>query len=217
MTRFRLLASTCFAATLVGALIPVPQATAPERPSPAPVLPGPLDPSGPYVPPAEAPVLQASTPVFADGQAQIVPAFQDPRSGFGIGSGSKREFDSDGDGKRDRMHVDVTRPAQTETERPQSAGDLRVVAVFRRHLRRSQVPLEREPGGRRGAAAAHVAAGDRVPGPSVRTSRTRRSTPGCRADLRSCIPKRPAPGCRRDARRSAAIPSSSRRRPSSTG
>ena len=26
------------------------------------------------------------------------------------------EFDSDGDGKRDRMHVDVTRPPQTNTE-----------------------------------------------------------------------------------------------------
>lgn len=55
-------------------------------------------------------------PVFADGQAQIVPAFQDPAQWIKHRLWVETEFDSDGDGKRDRMHVDVTRPRETETE-----------------------------------------------------------------------------------------------------
>jgi X-Pro dipeptidyl-peptidase len=59
---------------------------------------------------------QKTLPVFADGQAQIVPGFQDPTQWIQQELWVEAEFDSDNDGKRDRMHVDVTRPAQTETE-----------------------------------------------------------------------------------------------------
>ena len=55
-------------------------------------------------------------PVFEDGQAQIVDAFRSPRDWVRHWLWVETEFDTDGDGKRDRMHVDVTRPKQTETE-----------------------------------------------------------------------------------------------------
>ncbi len=55
-------------------------------------------------------------PVFADGQAQIVPAFQDPLAWVRQTLWVETEFDSDADGKRDRVFVDVTRPKQTDTE-----------------------------------------------------------------------------------------------------
>ena len=54
--------------------------------------------------------------VFVDGQAQIVDAFKDPDQWIQHDLWVETEFDSDGDGKLDRMHVDVTRPRQTETE-----------------------------------------------------------------------------------------------------
>ena len=59
---------------------------------------------------------QPARPVFVDGQAQIVPAFQDATQWIRQTLWVETEFDSDGDGKRDRMFVDVTRPQQTETE-----------------------------------------------------------------------------------------------------
>jgi len=65
--------------------------------------------------PQSAP-LQQARPVFVDGQAQIVPAFQDATQWIKQTLWVETEFDSDGDGKRDRMFVDVTRPQQTETE-----------------------------------------------------------------------------------------------------
>ena len=55
-------------------------------------------------------------PVFEDGQAQVVPAFEDPDQWVQHHLWVETEFDSDGDGKLDRVHIDVTRPAQTETE-----------------------------------------------------------------------------------------------------
>ena len=55
-------------------------------------------------------------PVFTDGQAQIVPGFQDAEQWIRQTLWVETEFDSDGDGKRDRVFVDVTRPRQTETE-----------------------------------------------------------------------------------------------------
>ena len=55
-------------------------------------------------------------PVFMDGQAQIVPAFADARQWIHERLWVETEFDSDHDGKRDRVHVDVTRQKQTETE-----------------------------------------------------------------------------------------------------
>jgi X-Pro dipeptidyl-peptidase len=58
----------------------------------------------------------AAKPVFVDGQAQIVPAFQNQEQWIRQRLWVEAEFDSDGDGRRDRMHVDVTRPRQTDTE-----------------------------------------------------------------------------------------------------
>ncbi|MFJ2033961.1 Xaa-Pro dipeptidyl-peptidase [Streptosporangium sp. NPDC087985] len=55
-------------------------------------------------------------PIFSDGQAQIVPEFSDSSQWIRQQLWVETEFDTDGDGKRDRVHVDVTRPRQTETE-----------------------------------------------------------------------------------------------------
>lgn len=54
-------------------------------------------------------------PVFADGQAQVVPEFQDQhvpwvRQELWV----ETEFDSDTDGRRDRVHVTLARPGPTE-------------------------------------------------------------------------------------------------------
>ena len=57
-----------------------------------------------------------AAPMFVNGQAQIVPAFQDTTRWIRQELWVETEFDSDGDGKRDRMHVDVTRQGQTDTE-----------------------------------------------------------------------------------------------------
>jgi len=64
-------------------------------------------------------VLQAqesSVPVFQDGESQIVPGFKDPKDWIRHDLWVETEFDSDADGNLDRMHVDVTRPKQTDTE-----------------------------------------------------------------------------------------------------
>ncbi len=53
-------------------------------------------------------------PVFVDGEAQVVEAFGDARKWIRETLFVEAEFDSDGDGRRDRMHVGVTRPSQTE-------------------------------------------------------------------------------------------------------
>ncbi|QDV45444.1 Xaa-Pro dipeptidyl-peptidase [Stieleria neptunia] len=55
-------------------------------------------------------------PVFKDGEAQVVKAFEDSDYWIRHDLWVKTEFDSDGDGKLDRMHVSVTRPRQTESE-----------------------------------------------------------------------------------------------------
>jgi X-Pro dipeptidyl-peptidase len=54
--------------------------------------------------------------VFENGEAQIVPAFRRSSEWIRQFLWVETEFDSDGDGRRDRMHVDVTRPRQTDTE-----------------------------------------------------------------------------------------------------
>ena len=60
---------------------------------------------------------EKTTPIFKDGEAQIVDAFN---GGFDTWISHdlwvETEFDSDGDGSADRMHVSVTRPKQTDTE-----------------------------------------------------------------------------------------------------
>jgi X-Pro dipeptidyl-peptidase len=66
--------------------------------------------------PACAAFAQRAAPVFVDGQAQIVPAFADSSTWIHEELWVETDFDSDRDGRKDRMHVDVTRPAQTRTE-----------------------------------------------------------------------------------------------------
>lgn len=63
--------------------------------------------------PVQAPLAK---PEFIDGQAQVVAAFNDPNSWIREHLWVETEFDSDKDGKKDRVHVDVTRQMQTQTE-----------------------------------------------------------------------------------------------------
>jgi X-Pro dipeptidyl-peptidase len=55
-------------------------------------------------------------PVIVDGKAQKIPEFENPDDWIRHDLWVETEFDTDGDGKPDRMHVDVTRPKQTDTE-----------------------------------------------------------------------------------------------------
>ncbi|MEF8984773.1 MAG: Xaa-Pro dipeptidyl-peptidase [Bacteroidales bacterium] len=59
---------------------------------------------------------ELAKPIIEDGEAQIVPEFEDSEYWIRHDLWVETEFDSDGDGKLDRMHVAVTRPRQTETE-----------------------------------------------------------------------------------------------------
>jgi X-Pro dipeptidyl-peptidase len=59
---------------------------------------------------------EPAQPVIIDGEAQIVPAFNDAEKWIRHDLWVETEFDSDKDGRPDRMHVAVTRPEQTETE-----------------------------------------------------------------------------------------------------
>jgi X-Pro dipeptidyl-peptidase len=63
---------------------------------------------------AQAPAKAA--PTFVNGMAQVVPAFQDSSTWIRQELWVETNFDSDRDGKKDRVHVDVTRPRQTDTE-----------------------------------------------------------------------------------------------------
>jgi X-Pro dipeptidyl-peptidase len=55
-------------------------------------------------------------PVFVNGMAQVVPAFADSTQWIRQNLWVETDFDSDRDGRNDRVHVDVTRPRQTQTE-----------------------------------------------------------------------------------------------------
>jgi X-Pro dipeptidyl-peptidase len=66
--------------------------------------------------PTEASAQQQAGPVFADGQAQVVAAFEDSAQWIRHELWIETEFDSDGDGRPDRVHTAVVRPVQTETE-----------------------------------------------------------------------------------------------------
>lgn len=74
-----------------------------------------LSPTVGFAQPAPSSVLPAQ-PVFQHGQAQVVAAFADSTQWIHHDLWVETEFDSDGDGRLDRMHVDVFRPRQTETE-----------------------------------------------------------------------------------------------------
>jgi X-Pro dipeptidyl-peptidase len=54
--------------------------------------------------------------VITDGQLQVNEAFKDRKEWIREFLFVEASFDSDGDGRNDRMHVDVTRPAQTASE-----------------------------------------------------------------------------------------------------
>ncbi len=58
--------------------------------------------------------VEKTLPLFDEGEAQIVEGFKSDWIQHDLWV--ETEFDSDGDGKRDRMHVSVTRPKQTDTE-----------------------------------------------------------------------------------------------------
>ncbi|KJD33110.1 x-prolyl-dipeptidyl aminopeptidase [Tamlana nanhaiensis] len=57
-----------------------------------------------------------SQPYFVDGEAQVVEAFSEPSKWIRHDLFVETTFDSDKDGNLDRVHVDVTRPYQTETD-----------------------------------------------------------------------------------------------------
>ncbi|MEC5158216.1 Xaa-Pro dipeptidyl-peptidase [Chryseobacterium sp. MP_3.2] len=65
---------------------------------------------------ANAQTTLKAAPVFENGETQIVPEFKDADKWIRTDLWVETPFDTDGDGKKDRMHVDVTRPYQTETE-----------------------------------------------------------------------------------------------------
>lgn len=65
---------------------------------------------------AQPTTTEKAVPVFQDGEAQVVPAFDTPDEWLRHDLWVETTFDTDGDGKLDRMHVSVTRPPQTETE-----------------------------------------------------------------------------------------------------
>jgi X-Pro dipeptidyl-peptidase len=68
------------------------------------------------IPVVAADPAEPTVPIFKDGEAQIVPGFQDPDYWIRHDLWVETEFDSDDDGKLDRVHVSVTRPRQTESE-----------------------------------------------------------------------------------------------------
>ena len=55
-------------------------------------------------------------PVILNGEAQKIPAFENPDEWIKHDLWVETVFDTDGDGRKDRMHVDVTRPRQTDSE-----------------------------------------------------------------------------------------------------
>jgi len=65
---------------------------------------------------ATAQIQKTTVPVVVNGEAQKIPAFENPDKWIKHDLWVETEFDSDGDGRNDRMHVDVTRPEQTESE-----------------------------------------------------------------------------------------------------
>ena len=65
---------------------------------------------------AAVPASAQTTHIIEEGQAQVVAAFADSTEWIRHHLWVETEFDTDGDGRPDRLHVDVARPAQTETE-----------------------------------------------------------------------------------------------------
>tara|TARA_R110002073_G_scaffold26573_1_gene87042 strand:- start:10881 stop:12716 length:1836 start_codon:yes stop_codon:yes gene_type:complete len=72
----------------------------------------------------EADAQNIKVPVIKDGQAQIIPEFENQEDWIRHDLWVETEFDTDGDGKLDRVHVSVTRPKQTES------GNLKLPVVY---------------------------------------------------------------------------------------
>jgi len=68
------------------------------------------------LPQASGKSLTTVVPVIVNGEAQKIPAFENAEEWIKHDLWVETGFDTDGDGKNDRMHVDVARPRQTETE-----------------------------------------------------------------------------------------------------
>tara|TARA_B100000787_G_scaffold170052_1_gene163666 strand:+ start:19640 stop:21457 length:1818 start_codon:yes stop_codon:yes gene_type:complete len=67
---------------------------------------------------------EKSIPIFKNGEAQVINAFNTPDKWIRHDLWVQTNFDTDGDGKIDRMHVAVTRPFQTDSE------DLKLPIVY---------------------------------------------------------------------------------------
>ena len=159
--------------------------------------------------PLAAQATAKAAPTFVNGMAQIVPAFQDSSTWIRQELWVETNFDCDRDGKKDRVHVDVTRPRQTDTEglkvsvlygsSPYFAGTARGQVNWNVQQELNDTP---QPRGIHGVR------------PSIRRtvhgSRTRSSTSGCRAASPSSTPRRREPDDRRDVRRSVTIPNGCR-------
>ncbi len=65
-----------------------------------------------------------TVPVIEDGQAQIIPEFENSEDWIRHDLWVETDFDTDGDGNPDRMHVSVTRPSQTES------GNLKLPVIY---------------------------------------------------------------------------------------
>ena len=76
------------------------------------------------IPTAPGKTSPTVVPVIVNGEAQKIPAFENSDEWIKQDLWVEAEFDTDGDGKKDRMHVDVTRPLQTETEGLRLTGHL---------------------------------------------------------------------------------------------
>jgi X-Pro dipeptidyl-peptidase len=68
--------------------------------------------------------VETPKPIFKNGEAQIVPEFSNSKEWIKEELWVETTFDSDEDGKLDRMHVFVTRPAQT------NSGDLKLPVIY---------------------------------------------------------------------------------------
>ena len=130
-----------------------------------------------------SPATAQTGPVIEDGQAQIVPAFADSAAWIRHDLWVETEFDTDGDGRPDRVHVDVTRPGQTDTEGLTVCRHLRdQPLLLRRRGHQPRPLLEPAAGGRR-----------RSPGPRPLP----RNHPAHRAASPSSPTRMSAPGCPR--------------------
>ena len=65
---------------------------------------------------ASAQSISKAIPVFENGEAQVVEGFKNASQWIKQDLWVETNFDTDGDGKPDRMHVDVTRPPQTDMD-----------------------------------------------------------------------------------------------------